>query len=97
MIAIIGLSDSILLSWGIFMAIIGLLWEDLKIVIAETLWNATLVQGLAGSKRFQVVSESPLDEDKEAGYSWWGFLFTQEKQVIFDMEVRMHKLVQFCK
>lgn len=62
MIAIICLSESIWLSWEIFMTIIGLLWEDPTTVIAETLQNATLVQRYAGSKIPELVSKYPLME-----------------------------------
>lgn len=60
MIAITGLSDSILLSGGVFMSVIGLLWEDPKIVSAETLWNTILIQGKTGTKKSEVISEFPL-------------------------------------
>lgn len=69
MIAIICLSESIWLSWGIFMTIIGLLWEDPTIVIAETLWNATLVQRYAGSKIPELVSKYPLMDIKRQDFS----------------------------
>lgn len=51
------------------MTIIGLLWEDPTIVIAETLWNATLVQRYAGTKIPELVSKYPLMEIKRQASS----------------------------